>query len=93
MRQTKSPKQKVIIEIVKKLFALVEARDKSATERENIDLQLDQALDKSEICVEDTLYAGAEVEMGKSAFGTKEDAKAITLYKTPDGIRMRPWSG
>jgi uncharacterized protein (DUF342 family) len=93
VRQTKPPKQKVIIEIVKKLFALVEARDKSATERESIDYQLDQALDKSEISVEDTLFAGAEVEMGKSAFGTKEDTKAITLYKTPDGIRMRPWSG
>ena len=93
MRQTSPPKQKVIIEIVKKLYDLIEARDKSVAERESIDNQLDQALDKSKICIEHTLYSGVEVEMGRGVLVTKEDANAITLYKTPDGIQTRSWSG
>ena len=93
LRQTPAAKQKIIVEIVKKLYELVETRDNSAAERESLDKELDQDLDKGEISIEGTLYAGVHTEMGKNSLTSKEDTKAITLYTTPDGLRSRPFSG
>ena len=93
LRQTPTARQQVMVEIVKKLYDLVETRDKSVAEREDLERQIDQALEKGEVFVEGTLHTGVEFIMGKNSFNTNEDIKGVTLFKTPNGIRTRPFSG
>ncbi len=90
LRQTPPTKQKVMLEIVRKLYELVETREKSITRRKDLEETLNRVLDQAEISIDDMLFAGVQISMGKSFLTTKQDDKGVTLFKTSDGIQIRP---
>lgn len=65
LRQAPESKKKVLKEIVKKLFALLELRDKSNQEKEELKKVLDASLESAEIVVTGKAFAGIRLAIGE----------------------------
>ena len=90
MHQAPISKKKVMVEIIKKIYELVETRDISANERATLEQQQSLLLDKGEITVEGTLYSGIRIVMGKNSHSLTIDCQDLTFYNSSGVIRSRP---
>ncbi len=92
MNQAPVSKKKVMVEIIKKIYELVEARDISANERAALEQQQSQLLDKGEITIKGTLYSGIRIVMGKNSHSLTKDYQDLTFYNSSGVIHSRPFS-
>jgi hypothetical protein len=90
LRQAPPAKQQVMVDIVKKLYELVEKREESNLKRNSLEQEIDKALELGLISVEGTVFAGVQVLINKHNFNTNQEIKGVAIFKTPDGIRTRP---
>ena len=89
MHQAPISKKKVMVEIIKKIYELVETRDISANERATLEQQQSLLLDKGKITVEGTLYSGIRIVMGKKSHSLTIDCQDLTFYNSSGVIHSR----
>jgi len=94
LRQAPESKKKVLKEIVKKLYDLLDMRGKSNTEKEELKKTLDASTESAEIVVTGKAFSGIRIAIGESEDTLSADHVAFCFRIDPDPdsdeIKARP---
>ena len=87
VRQAPATKKQVLSEVIKKLYDLLDIREKAIAEKEKLQKALEATLADAEIDVARTLYAGVQLVMGDSELAIRSDRDGSRFRLQPTGIQ------
>ncbi|MGB1720037.1 MAG: FapA family protein, partial [Candidatus Latescibacterota bacterium] len=92
LRQAPESKKKVLKEIVKKLYDLLDMRGKSNAEKEELKKMLDASTESAEIVVTGKAFSGIRIAIGESEDTLSADHVGFCFRIDPDSdeIKARP---
>lgn len=90
LRNTAPGKKRIVREVVKKLYDLLEIREKSFNQREELKKMLDSSLENAEIVVTGKAFAGVRLVMGNSEDTLIADHVGFCFRLESMGIEAKP---